>query len=251
MCGRVIQYRDLDSYARAVGLRKASPDLPNAPPHYNGAPSQELLVVRREPHSGERRLSLIRWGLIPHWAKDSKIAWKLINARSDTIARTPAFRDAYRERRCLIPVDGFYEWKKIGKVKQPYFIGMKSGEPFTLAGLWENWKDPATGEWTRTFTIVTTGANELVAELHDRMPVIVAADDQERWLNIGEEAPDLLRPFPADLMTMWPVSTRANSPKNDDRSLLDPVELPPPADDQGKAVVERVNEEPSGPANSE
>jgi len=145
VCGRVVQHRELSTYARELGIN-LSGQVPNAPPHYNGAPSQDLLVLRRDPKTGEGRLGLPRWGLIPHWAKDRKIAWKLINARCETVGKTSAFKDAYRQRRCLIPVDGFYEWKKIGNVKQPFLIAMQSGEPFTLAGLWENWKEPATGE---------------------------------------------------------------------------------------------------------
>jgi putative SOS response-associated peptidase YedK len=125
-------------------------------------------------------LDLIRWGLLPSWAKDRKMAWKLINARAETVATATAFRKAFAERRCLVPVDGFFEWEKVGKEKQPYMIAMLDREPFTLAGLWENWKDPESGEWIRTFTIITTEANELVAELHDRMPGIIAPEDRER-----------------------------------------------------------------------
>src|SRR5215204_4266868 len=122
MCGRVVQHRELTTYARELGIN-LSGRVPNAPPRYNGAPSQDLLVLRRDPKTGEGRLGLLRWGLIPHWAKDKKIAWKLINARCETVGKTPAFKDAYRQRRCLIPVDGFYEWRKIGNVKQPFLIG--------------------------------------------------------------------------------------------------------------------------------
>jgi putative SOS response-associated peptidase YedK len=127
------------------------------------------------PEAHDTILDLIRWGLLPFWAKDQKIAWKLINARAETVATAPAFKKAFAKRRRLVPVDGFYEWKKVGKEKRPYLIGMANGEPFTLAGLWENWKDPASGEWIRTFTIITTDANDLVCELHDRMPVVIGA----------------------------------------------------------------------------
>ena len=250
MCGRVVQVKELASYATELGV-KLSGQLPNAPPHYNGAPSQDLLVLRRHPQTGEDRLGLLRWGLIPHWAKDRKIAWKMINARAETIETAAAFRDAYRARRCLVPVDGFYEWKRIGKVKQPFLIATKGGEPFTLAGLWENWKDPDSGEWMRTFTIVTTDANELVANLHDRMPVIIAAADRERWLDPKQEVDELLRPYPAALMTMWPVSTKVNSPKNDDRELIEPITLDAePFDDPGSGVP-RANEGGLTPADSE
>jgi putative SOS response-associated peptidase YedK len=230
-----------------MGLNPATP-LPNAPPRYNAAPSQDLLVLRRHPDTGEKQLGLLKWGLLPHWASDRKIAWKLINARAETVAKIRPFRDAYRQRRCLIPVDGFYEWKKIGRVKQPFLISMKSSEPFTLGGLWENWKDPESGDWVRTFTIITTVANELVGELHDRMPLIIAREDQERWLNEGPD--DLLRPYPAEAMTMWPVSTRVNAPKNEGADLIEPVELPaePDAED---GRIGRANDTAPEPANSD
>jgi putative SOS response-associated peptidase YedK len=158
---------------RLKGCTSAS-TLPNAPLHYNGAPSQDFLIARSDPGTQDTTLDLIRWGLLPSWAKDRKIAWKLINARADTVAAAPAFKKAFAKRRCLMPVDGFHEWKKVGKEKRLYFIGIASGEPFTLAGLWENWKDPASDEWIQTFTIITTEANDLVRELHDRMPVETA-----------------------------------------------------------------------------
>jgi putative SOS response-associated peptidase YedK len=250
MCGRVVQHRELSGYARELGIN-LSGQVPNAPPHYNGAPSQDLLVLRRDPKTGEGRLGLLRWGLIPHWAKDKKIAWRLINARCETVGKTAAFKDAYRQRRCLIPVDGFYEWKKIGKVKQPFLIAMKSGDPFTLAGLWENWKEPATREWVRSFTIVTTDANTLVAGLHDRMPVIIAPEDRDRWLSPEGKPDDLLRPFPPELMTMWPVSTRVNSPKNEDRELIEPVELETDGLPIGSPAIPRANEGGAEPSDSQ
>jgi putative SOS response-associated peptidase YedK len=137
---------------------------------------------------------------------------------------TTRFRDAYRRRRCIVPVDGFFEWKAIKgqKAKQPYAIAMKDGTPFGIAGIWENWKDPASGEWTRTFAIITTDANELVGDIHDRMPVILSRYDYARWLSEEPDARDLMRPFPAELMRMWPISTRVNKPENDDPSILDP-----------------------------
>ena len=250
MCGRVVQHRELSTYARELGIN-LSGQVPNAPPHYNGAPSQDLLVLRRDPKTGEGRLGLLRWGLIPHWAKDRKIAWKLINARCETVGKTSAFKDAYRQRRCLIPVDGFYEWKKMGNVKQPFLIAMRSGEPFTLAGLWENWKEPATGEWIRTFTIVTTDANALVAQLHDRMPLIIAPADRERWMNPDEAPQDLLRPYPAELMKMWPVSTKVNSPRNEGRELIEPIYLAPQTAAPPDGDMPRANEAANQPADSE
>ena len=143
------------------------------------------------------------------------------------MAKLPTFRDAYRQRRCIVPVDGFFEWKAIKgqKAKQPYAIAMKDGSPFGLGGLWENWKDPSTGESIRTFAIVTTDANELVAEIHDRMPLIIAPSDYERWLSDDPDPGDLMRPFPAEPMRMWPISTRVNKPENDDPSIVEPIEM--------------------------
>jgi putative SOS response-associated peptidase YedK len=136
----------------------------------------------------------------------------------------PSFREAYPKRRCILPVDGFFEWKAIkGKTaKQPYAIAIKNGEPFGIAGIWENWKEPVSREWIRTFAIITN-SNELIAEIHDRMPVILAPVDYARWLSEEPDPSDLMRPYPADLMRMWPISTRVNKPENNDRSIVDPI----------------------------
>ena len=145
------------------------------------------------------------------------------------MAQLPSFRDAYRRRRCLVPIDNFFEWKAIkgGMPKQPYAIGMKSGEPFALAGIWENWQRPGSEDWLRTFAIITTNSNDLVSAIHDRMPVIIAPEDYTRWLSPLEPDPrDLLVPYPAEPMTMWPISTRVNKPENDDGSILDHLALP-------------------------
>jgi putative SOS response-associated peptidase YedK len=248
MCGRVVQSIDPTTYGRLLQPREGAGSRTRRHTT-NGAPGQDYLVGRFNPLTGERTVDVLRWGLIPSWAKDRKIAWKFINARSETVRTTTAFKAAYKKRRCLLPVDGFFEWKKVGKEKRPYLIGMADGEPFTLAALWENWKDPETSAWVRTFTILTTEANELVATLHDRMPVILASDDRDRWLTDPDPA-DLMRPYPADLMTMWPVSQEVNSVKNDRPELLDRVpDEPAPASGQ----VERVNEAepPYDSANSE
>ena len=180
-----------------------------------------------------RRQASERWigsggVLIPHWCKDEDGGRKPINAKAETVAQLPSFRDAYRHRRCLVPIDNFFEWKAVkGRPKQPYAIGMKSGEPFALAGIWENWKRPETEEWLRTFAIITTNSNELVSAIHDRMPVIIAPEDYTRWLSPLEPDPrDLLVPYAAEPMTMWPISTRVNKPDNDDASILDRLTLP-------------------------
>ena len=173
--------------------------LPNTAPNYNGAPTDHLPVVRLD-RDGRRSLDLLRWGLIPYWAKDPSIGARCINAMAETVAAKPAFRDAVRRRRCLVPVDGFYEWQKrpAGK-KQPYAIVSADGKPFAMAGLWENWKEPQSGETVRTFTIITGPPNELVAPIHNRMPVILPPSHWRAWL--GEEpAPQeellaLLQPY--------------------------------------------------------
>jgi putative SOS response-associated peptidase YedK len=161
--------------------------------------------------------------MIPYWAKDRKIAWKCINARGETVQTAAAFKSAYAKRRCLVPADAFYEWKKIGKAKQPYAIAMRERQPFALAGLWENWKEPASGQWVRTFSILTTAPNALVAPLHDRMPVILAPADYDRWLGEEPDPADLIRPYAGD-MAAWPVSPRVNKADNDDAAILDRVE---------------------------
>jgi putative SOS response-associated peptidase YedK len=165
----------------------------------------------------------LKWGLIPYWCKDAKGGRKPINAKAETAATLPTFRDAYRRRRCIVPVNGFFEWKAIKgqKAKQPYAIAMKDGTPFGIAALWENWKDPRSDDWIRTFAILTTDANELVADIHDRMPAILAPAEYDRWLGLEPDPSDLLHSYAANLMRMWPVSTRVNKPENDDPSVID------------------------------
>jgi putative SOS response-associated peptidase YedK len=166
---------------------------------------------RRHPETGEDRLDRLWWGLIPHWVQDEDGGRKPINAKAETTSRLPSFRAAYAQRRCIVPVDNFFEWRKIKGPgpKQPYAVAMKDGSPFGLAAIWENWQRPGTEEWVRTFAIITTTANELVSAIHDRMPVILHPDDYDRWLsNIEPDPRDLLVPYPAEPMTMWPISTR-------------------------------------------
>lgn len=226
MCGRVIQASGPEQLGLRIvsGLEDRDSRLGNFPPRYNGAPSQQLWVIRRNATTGQRSLDLLRWGLIPYWSTE-KPKPPPINAKAESVGKAPMFRDAYVKRRCIMPVDGFFEWRAVRgtKVKQPYAIAMKDRSPFGLAGLWENWKDPVSGEWVRSFCVITTDANALVAEIHDRMPVILAPGDYDRWLGDEPDPRDLLRTYPAEPMTMWPVSTRVNSPKNDDEDLLRPA----------------------------
>jgi len=224
MCGRVIQAKGPINYALVDGLNLRDSRLDNYPRRWNGCPSQELLVIRQNPNTGERSLDLLKWGLIPYWCQDPKGGRKPINAKSETVTRLPMFRDAYRLRRCILPVDGFYEWMATKGGKQPYAIAMKDRSPFGIAGIWENWKNPE-GEWVRTFALLTTPANELVGRIHDRMPAILRPEDYERWLGPEPDPAELLLPFPSEPMAMWPISTRVNSPNNDDQNLLAEIAL--------------------------
>ena len=169
----------------------------------------------------------MRWGLIPWWAKDGKIGFSTINAKAETLTTSPAFREAFERRRCLVPAEWFYEWVRVDpKTKQPFAIALKDQSMFAFAGLWESWKDKATGERLYTYTIVTTHPNEVVAHLHTRMPVILSPKDYDRFLapvDLAHLPVDLLRPFPADMMTAWKVSKAVGNVKNDDPSLIAPI----------------------------
>jgi putative SOS response-associated peptidase YedK len=222
MCGRIIQASGPLRLAIVDGLDVRPDPRGNHPPRYNGAPGQEHLVIRVNRKTGERSLDPIKWGLIPNWCDDPKGGRKPINARSETVGTMPIFRDAYRARRCIVPVDGFFEWQVTTSGKQPYAIGMKDGAPFGIAGLWENWRAPS-GEWVRTFAVLTVPANALLARLHDRMPAILDPQDYERWLSDEADPRDVLRTFPPDLVRMWPISDRVNSVRNNDVQLLEPA----------------------------
>ena len=226
MCGRITQ----KSNPKILGLKIVTLIEPlyadNTPPRYNGSPGQEHWVIRQHTDSGARTLDRLWWGLVPYWCKDESRARKPINAKSETIATLPTFRDAYRRRRCLVPIDNFFEWKANEgvRVKQPYAIGMRSGEPFALAAIWESWKRPGTGDWLRSFAVVTCAANELMAEIHHRMPVIIPAESYDHWLSTLDPDPrGLLAPFPSAPMTMWPIATRVNKPANDDADILQAI----------------------------
>src|ERR1700733_11739745 len=180
MCGRFLNRTPAAETACIFGTKNA---LPNWPPRYNLAPTDGALAVRFNPETHERSLDVLRWGLIPFWSKDKKIGYSLINARAEGIDTKPSFREAFEQRRCLIPADGFYEWKKLdAKTKQPYAIMPIGEEPFAFAGLWERWKDPASGEIVRSCSIVTGEPNELVAPIHNRMPVILDRATRSAWL---------------------------------------------------------------------
>jgi putative SOS response-associated peptidase YedK len=224
MCGRYRRTTQEEEFARRYGI--AIPPQADLPISWNVAPSQDVLAVRFNPKTGQRSLDAIRWGLVPSWAKDEKIGFKTINARVETIDTAPAFRAAFRKRRCLIPADGFYEWKKVLGGKAPFSIALKSGESFAFAGLWEGWKRPGTEDWLRTCTIITGEPNELVREIHSRMPVILPLEYQEGWL-IGAAGKEVLTPYPAEEMTAWEISPRVNSPRHNDPTVIDPISLVP------------------------
>ena len=221
MCGRYVSFLPPDEIARI--FRTVNP-VPNIAPSWNLAPTQDALVVRLHRQTGDRRLDVLRWGLLPHFTKDAKRGRRPINARSETIATSGMFRDAFSARRCLVPASGFYEWKAApGSPKQPYAIMRADGAPMAFAGLWEGWRGPD-GEVVRTFAIVTTDANPDVAALHDRMPVILEPADWRAWLGEVEGDPAaLLHPSPPGTLRTWPVGRRVGDPKNNDPELLEPV----------------------------
>jgi putative SOS response-associated peptidase YedK len=225
MCGRY--YRRSDKQRLAEAFRIGVPPSFDILPDYNVAPQTFQPVVRLQHRTVERELALLRWGLIPFWAKDAKVGMRAINARSETVTTSPLFREAMLRRRCLVPADGFFEWQKTGaKTRQPWAIGLRKGAPMAFAGLWERWKDPASGEPLETYTILTTEPNELTAGIHDRMPVILAPRDYERWLLPGdpERLPvDLLRPWPAEETTAWKVDPAVGNVRNNEPALCDPV----------------------------
>ncbi len=191
---------------------------------FNVAPSTGIPVIRSI--EGERTLSLMHWGLIPFWAKDTKIGYKTINARAETVATKPAFRAAYKARRCLIPAAGFFEWKRGVEAKQPHYIHKQDGNPIAFAGLWETWKSP--DETIESCTIVTTEANEMMAELHNRMPVILDAHDFDWWMTgDGKEVGQLLKPCPSEWLEAYPISRRVNNPRNGGDDLQAPCSKRP------------------------
>ena len=216
MCGRYTLTTPLEALRRLFDF----PQSPNFAPLYNVAPTMTVPIVRHA--EGETELTPMRWGLVPYWAKDVSFGARAINARAETIANKPAFREAYVARRCLVPADGYYEWAGEGTLKRPYRIGLHSWEPFGLAGLWDEWRGPDGP--VRSCTIVTTEPNELTRAIHDRMPVVLPKESHARWLDpantTGEGLADLLAPFDSDAMAVYEVSARVNSVKNDSPDVI-------------------------------
>ncbi len=224
MCGRYTLTTPLEGLRQVFDFVEQT----NLAPRHNIAPTQEVAAVRLDS-DGARHLVTLRWGLLPRWAKDRAMAARMINARAETLATKPAFREAYRQRRCLILADGFYEWKTEAGRKQPYLIGLQDRAPFAFAGIWERWRDPATGDGLETCSIVTTEANDLLAAIHHRMPVILPAEAQETWLAVDPPVAalqTLLVPYDPAAMTFHRVSPEVGKVANDDPSLLQPWEPP-------------------------
>lgn len=223
MCGRYFLQRDP---AGLVRYFEASPPTPNHPPSWNMAPTQAGLVLRRNPQTGTRHLDVLRWGLVPRWAKDATGAARLINARAETLTEKPSFREAFRKRRCLVPMDGFFEWAQDATPKQPFAVALRNGAPMAVAGLWEGWQQPD-GTWLRTYSIITCAAAGRQAMLHPRMPVILPQENWPVWLGEAEmpenSVADLLRPAEDSRLAFWPVAPRVGRVGENDPGLLAPA----------------------------
>jgi putative SOS response-associated peptidase YedK len=224
MCGRYTLTSSGEDLALAFDLS----ELPLAVPRYNMAPTQEAAVVRVLEPGGPRRLDPLKWGLIPYWAKEAAIGNKMINARAESVAEKPAYKSSFKKKRCLVATDGFYEWKKEGKAKQPYLIRREDGKPFAFAGLWSSWRNPEQGgQIIQTFTILTTSANDLLRPLHDRMPVILDRENFDLWLDPEIEDAEVLQPLlvphAVEGFKAFPVSRLVNSPTNDVADCIAPL----------------------------
>jgi putative SOS response-associated peptidase YedK len=220
MCGRFAFYSPSEATAALFGVNASI----TVEPRFNIAPSQYIAAIRETDDSG-RELAMFRWGLVPFWAKDPAIGNRMINARAETVSEKPSFRAAYRHRRCLVLADGFYEWKKEGAGKVPYFISLANGEPFAFAGLWETWQSKETEEIIQSATLITTAANEFISSVHHRMPVILQPGTADRWLAGDNE---LLADVAEDSPTFqaWPVDKRVNNARNEGEDLIIRQDLP-------------------------
>jgi len=217
MCGRFAFYSPAEAAAALFGVEGAPP----LESRYNIAPTQDVAAIRQDG-DGHRELVQLRWGLVPFWAKEKSIGNRMINARAETVAEKPAYRAAYRKRRCLILADGFYEWKKEGSGKTPWYICAEDGDPIAFAGLWESWRDRESDETLETATILTTAADRFMAELHHRMPVVLRQAGADRWLGMDEVDPSGLA-ADAPPLAAWPVSRAVNNPANQGPGLIEPA----------------------------
>ena len=215
MCGRFAFYSPSEATAALFGVDGSTA----VEPRYNIAPTQFIAAIR-EDEDRTRELVMLRWGLVPSWAKDPAIGNRMINARAETVAEKPSYRAAFRHRRCIVLADGFYEWRKEGDAKTPYFISLASGEAFGLAGLWENWKDKDSDASLQTTTLITMAANEFMTPLHHRMPVVLQPDSANEWLS---GAADFLQQAAnnAPALQAWPVNRRVNNARNEGAELID------------------------------
>ncbi len=217
MCGRFAFYSPSEATAALFGATSST----EVVPRYNIAPTQFIAAVRADAQ-GAAELAMLRWGLVPFWAKDPSIGNRMINARAETVAEKPSFRSAYKKRRCLILADGFYEWRKEGDGKTPYFISRADGSPFAFAGLWEEWNSKESEESLQTTAIITTAANDFMAQLHQRMPVVMLPEQAERWLGGDMELlSEVIDNPPA--FRAWPVDRKVNNARNEDAALIDPA----------------------------
>ncbi len=236
MCGRFTSTTPASALAAWFD---AETDLPDVPANYNVTPTSDVHVVIDDP-TGHRRIESMFWGLVPSWAESPAIGSRLINARSETVAVKPSFRSAFRKRRCLIPVDGFYEWVTVPErsKKQPVLISGVDAQPLAFAGIWEEWsRMPDRTDVLRSCSIITGPPNDLIAPLHDRMPMILARSTWDAWLDVEstvEELQDMLRPSPSSDLQWWPVSVRVNNVRNHDSSLIEPVEITPDGQAEGQ-----------------
>lgn len=223
MCGRFSQTATPSEVTQQFSVTD-----PLFPSRYNIAPAQSVAAIRINSDSTVRTLVMLRWGLIPSWAKDPKIGYQCINAKAETVAEKPSFRSAFKKRRCLVLATGFYEWQIQGRTKQPIWIGLRSKRPFAFAGLWEQWQPPE-GAPLETCTIITTEPNDLMAPIHKRMPVILAPTSYDQWLDPTYQQIDplkaLLGSYPSEELTAYPVSTLVNNPRNDTPQCLEPVSV--------------------------
>jgi len=238
MCGRFTLRASAKDFVEVFGCPPAEDHSHSL---FNIAPSQLVTAIRTSAGSRARAAARLRWGLIPSWADDPAIGNRMINARAETVATKPAFRHAFRRRRCLIAADGFYEWRRDGRRKQPFYISLADGRPFAFAGLWDQWKQG--GEPIESCTIITTEANDLVHPIHDRMPVILSRESYDTWLDPTiedvERLASLLKPYPAQEMQAYPVSTLVNAPANDLPECIARIAESSPADE--KAAASKVS----------
>jgi putative SOS response-associated peptidase YedK len=220
MCGRYAFFSPAEAVKRTFALDL----MPELAPRYNIAPTQSVPAVR-VAEEGRRTLVMLHWGLVPHWAKERAIGNRMINARCETLAEKPAYRDAFRRRRCLVLADGWYEWQPAPGGKQPWFVRLRDPRPIAFAGLWERWKDPA-GELLESCTIVTTDASESIRKIHDRMPVVLPEQSWDRWMDPAYSDTDALSktlgPYDPKALKAWTVSRQVNAPKNQGAKLIEP-----------------------------